>query len=253
MSSHASFIPPDVIPPDPPEAKVVAFVFSAFMSVVLIMFIGYVCIDFLADIVGYSSSQNTLQEHALTEQYEPLLSEFLGIHFPGQDFGTGFGYELTSEDRERAIRRLQAMFLQTEEVSMEIICWDDRQQYITETHWLSWDNDLATELCEQANFINDTFIVSDSDIYVPVVVFTFFPSGVKMNARENFHAPLVDKPAMNITLGIGTQRWEGKFGDGMITALLNARLQEGETVRACVSEQLPFFPLDSTDDPKAEH
>jgi hypothetical protein len=53
MSPNTSFIPPNVAPPDPPEARVIALVFSIFMSVVLLLFVGFVSIDFLADIAGY--------------------------------------------------------------------------------------------------------------------------------------------------------------------------------------------------------
>jgi hypothetical protein len=50
---NASFIPPDVTPPDPPEARTVARVFSVFMSVILLAFIGFVSVEFLADMAGH--------------------------------------------------------------------------------------------------------------------------------------------------------------------------------------------------------
>jgi len=243
MSPHASFIPPDVTPPDPLEAKVAAFVFSTFMSAVLILFIGYVCIDFLTDSVWRSSPHDALHAHTFSEQHEPRIAEFLGCAPLSLD--TGDGYDLTEEDRERAIRRLQDMFQQTESVSVEIFYWDDRQQYATEKHWLCYGDDLATELCEQVHFINNTFIVPASDVDVPDVVFTFSPSEVKINFRENLRALLVGELAMNVTLGSGTQQWDGNFGDGMKAALLNARLRSGETVRSRVAARLPFFPLDA--------
>jgi len=49
----AAFIPPDVTPPPPPEARVVALVFSVFMSVILLAFIGFVSVEFLADMAGH--------------------------------------------------------------------------------------------------------------------------------------------------------------------------------------------------------
>ena len=52
MSQHASFIPPNIEPPDPPEAKVVALIFSIIMAVIMIAGIGYVCVDFVADMMG---------------------------------------------------------------------------------------------------------------------------------------------------------------------------------------------------------
>lgn len=68
MSHDASFIPPNVVPPDPPEVKVVALVFSIFMSFLLIALVGFICFDFVAEMTGHSSNQAVLQ---------PLDSEFL--------------------------------------------------------------------------------------------------------------------------------------------------------------------------------
>jgi len=48
----ASFIPPNVTPPDPPEAKAVSLIVSVFMSILLIAFIGFISIEFLADMAG---------------------------------------------------------------------------------------------------------------------------------------------------------------------------------------------------------
>ena len=247
MSPHASFIPPEVTPPDPPEAKVVAFAFSAFMSVVLILFIGYVSIDFLTDIFWHSVPHDARQELTFSEQHESLLLEFLGIPFPEQDFDKGFGYELTAEDRARAIRRLQEMLQHTEDVSVEITGWDDQQHYTTERFWLFYDNDLATELCEQANFIKGTFIAPslNNSMIVPDVVFTFYPSEVKVNVRDNTSpSPLLTQAlSLNVAVSEDVHRWEGNFGEGLLAALLNARLRNGETVRSSISARLPFFPL----------
>jgi hypothetical protein len=49
MSPDTSFIPPDVTPPDPPEAKAVALAFSIFMFAVMLAFTGFVCVEFLAE------------------------------------------------------------------------------------------------------------------------------------------------------------------------------------------------------------
>lgn len=51
--NNASFIPPNVTPPDPPEARIVVRIFSVFMSVILIAFIGFVSVEFLADMAGH--------------------------------------------------------------------------------------------------------------------------------------------------------------------------------------------------------
>jgi hypothetical protein len=73
MTENASFIPPNITPPDPPEAKVVALVFSIFMLVILIAFIGVVSIEFLADMAGYPlivGTQQPLQDAFLLEEKE---------------------------------------------------------------------------------------------------------------------------------------------------------------------------------------
>ena len=48
-----SFIPPNITPPDPPEARAVALVLTIIMTLLMIVFVGLVCIDFLADMAGY--------------------------------------------------------------------------------------------------------------------------------------------------------------------------------------------------------
>jgi hypothetical protein len=52
MSPNASFILPNVPPPDMPWVRVVALAFSFLMSGVMLLFIGFICLDFLAEIVG---------------------------------------------------------------------------------------------------------------------------------------------------------------------------------------------------------
>ena len=54
MTQNASFIPPNVIPPDPLVVRVTGLVFTVFMSVVMILIIGLVCIDFIAEMAGIS-------------------------------------------------------------------------------------------------------------------------------------------------------------------------------------------------------
>ena len=48
-----SFVPPHITPPDPPIAKMVLLAFSIFMSLVMIIFIGFVSIDFLTEMTGH--------------------------------------------------------------------------------------------------------------------------------------------------------------------------------------------------------
>ena len=237
MSPHASFLPPDVTPPDPLEAKVVALVFSMFMYVVLTVFIGYICVDFLADLFWHSTHQEASQE-----PHGPSLAEFLG--FEETPFGN---FELTEEEQERAIGRFQKMLQHTENVSVEIAGWNDHGT--SEKYWLSWNNALATELCDHAEFFKDTFILSvrliDAGLSVSEIVFTFYPSEVKINVQENTSHALF----LSVTKGGDTVQWEGNFGDGFLAALLNSPLQEGGTVRTCISTCIPFFPLDSVPSP----
>ena len=49
----ASFLPPNVTPPDPPGFRAVALVSSIFMSVILLAFISFIGVEFLADMAGH--------------------------------------------------------------------------------------------------------------------------------------------------------------------------------------------------------
>ena len=53
MTQDASFIPPHVTPPDPPEAKAAALWFSIVMSLILIVFAVFICVEFFADMIGH--------------------------------------------------------------------------------------------------------------------------------------------------------------------------------------------------------
>ena len=79
MFEHASFVPPHVTPPDPFAVKVVALVFSMFLSVVLMLFIGFMGIEFLADMLGQPLTLGTqVPSHdiyPLTEQDSITLLE----------------------------------------------------------------------------------------------------------------------------------------------------------------------------------
>ena len=52
MSEPTSIIPPHITPPDPLAARILALVFSVSLSVVLILFIGFMGIEFLLDMLG---------------------------------------------------------------------------------------------------------------------------------------------------------------------------------------------------------
>ena len=251
MSQHTSFIPPDVIPPDPPIVKAITLGFSVLMSVILLAFIGYICFDFLADFVEYPLPQDTLHEHAMHEQCGPFISEFLGMNFPGQ-YAPMFGknarsknYDLTKEDHERAIQRFQEMLQGSKEVSVEIVRWNDLRRAASERYWLSYDSNLAMELCQQTELFEGTSISPLLDLYLPDLVFTFYPSEVRISMVGSPPDSFVQAPLLYITLGSGMQRWEGDFGNGFTAALTNAQLRGGGTVRSNVATWLPFFPLDS--------
>ena len=81
MTPDASFIPPNTVPPDPPEAKVIALVFSIFMSGILILAIGFMCVEFLAEMIGHPLQLGTQQ----SRQNVPLPLE-QNIYEESQDF-----------------------------------------------------------------------------------------------------------------------------------------------------------------------
>ena len=57
MPSNTSFAPPEIMPPPmPPAAKVIVFVFSAFMTLALIGFVGIILVEIIADMAGHSLS-----------------------------------------------------------------------------------------------------------------------------------------------------------------------------------------------------
>jgi len=71
MTTDASFLPPHIVPPDPPEAKIVALVFSVVMSALMILFAGFVGIEFFFDMLGrplyFAAQQPILDVPMLTE------------------------------------------------------------------------------------------------------------------------------------------------------------------------------------------
>ena len=79
MSQHTSPIPPDV--PQPPIAKAIAVVFSAVMTLGLIAFIGFIAVEFAADMIGYPlfftksdpEEENLLPVERNTEEFKSLV------------------------------------------------------------------------------------------------------------------------------------------------------------------------------------
>ena len=53
MSQNTSFVPPDFIPPLPPVVKVIMLAFSALMTLALIALIGFIIVEFTADMAGH--------------------------------------------------------------------------------------------------------------------------------------------------------------------------------------------------------
>ena len=77
MSEHTSVIPPNVTPPDPFVVKVLALVLSVFLSFVLMLFIGFMCIEFLADMLGqpftFGTQSPPIDVNLLSEQDTLIL------------------------------------------------------------------------------------------------------------------------------------------------------------------------------------
>ena len=88
-----SFVPPHITPPDSPIAKAVLLAFSIFMSLVMIVFVGIVSIDFLSEMAG---------QPFFGAQSPPLDLEFL----PEQDTLTEFKspFELISPKHQTRMR-----------------------------------------------------------------------------------------------------------------------------------------------------
>jgi hypothetical protein len=76
MTHGSSFIPPNVTPPDPQAAKVVALIFSMFMAILMIVFIGFVCVDFVTEMADlpwkFRDPQPSLQDVPLFADEETI-------------------------------------------------------------------------------------------------------------------------------------------------------------------------------------
>ena len=82
MFEHTTLIPPHITPPDPWVVRVLSILFSMFLSGVLLLFIGFVGIEFLADMLGYPLHFGTHSPHhdiypvARQNIPDPLKSHF---------------------------------------------------------------------------------------------------------------------------------------------------------------------------------
>jgi len=182
------------------------------------------------------------------EKHRPFISDFLGLSFPGQhapmmgiDNVRGTPYVLTEEDQERAIKKLQDTFQNTQKISVAFYgchLTEPRGIPIKEA-LMSYDQCLAAELYKQADLIQKTRIppMNVSGTH-PVIIFTLHPSGVKFNVMPRggyFFSLKSSNPVFERCM-----RWEGDMHH-LRMAFLDARLQDGETVRS-VASRLPDGP-----------
>ena len=180
----------------------------------------------------------------------PYISDFLGLSFPGQ-YAPMFGhdnlrtvpYVLSGEDRERAVKKLQDTFQNTQKVSVVFDDYWGKQPDIRgkeslpfKEFFLSYDQYLATELSKQTELVGETLISPLSTISAggPDIVFTLQPSGVKFifYSCKDMFVILVTRNSQ----WQGCQRWQGDF-HYLETALLDARLQNGETVLSVAARE----------------
>ena len=186
------------------------------------------------------------------KHFGPAISEFLGLNFPGQYAPTHYmyvfgnirttSYDLTEEDREQAIKKLQEMFQNTQKVSVAFYTDAGHTYQLVKEELLSYDQYLITTLCEQADLIQQTHIPTLTTSWSgPAIVFTLHPSGVRFNI-----IPRVDGIRCYVTLRHKdpsleyAQRWQGDF-HYLTLALLDAHLQDGETVRSVASRILDYY------------
>ena len=178
----------------------------------------------------------------MVREHGPYISDFLGLSFPGQYAPmSGYApisntrttsYALTEEDRERAVKKIQDTFQNTQKVSVVFDNYGGKKTDICGKEFLlSYDQHLAAKLGEQANLMGDTSISPFSAISAgsPYIVFSLHPSGVTFEfySRDICHVKLITcHPRWQ-----NAQRWYGNFHYSAM-ALLDARLQDGETVRS---------------------
>ena len=150
MTENASFIPPNVMPPDPPEAKAVAFLFASTMTIVLLAFIGFVCFEFVADMAGrplHFGVQQGSQETVDAE--ESLLA--VGLLTPAHQSHVS-GPRVLTMYRQRSPSQTPPLLL----VNSRLHSWEE--QYGDDT-WYVWlelemgEHHIQVEECEALFFV----------------------------------------------------------------------------------------------------
>jgi len=177
-----------------------------------------------------------LTEELVKKYGGPFISDFLGLSFPGQYAPMhGIGtirterYVLSEEEREQAIKILQNTLQTTQKISVTI---GDGKEFL-----LLDDQSLAAELSKHAALIGETGIDPLSTLMSgsPVIVFTLHPSDVLFVFLS--FGPMYATLRPHDPRWRGHHRWRGDM-DSLRTALLDAQLQDGETVRS-VAFRLP--------------
>jgi len=202
------------------------------------------------------SNGEGLSEEWFKKHGSPFISDFLGLSFPGQ-YAPPYGhvnslrdtsYELTEEDMERAVKKIQDTFQNTQKVSVEFYADSWSNPRLVKEELLCYDYDLVAELCKQASLMQKSIIppmsVSGTG---PSITYILHPSGVKFNIMP-------DGGTCYVTLRHKyprwdeVQRWRGDLWRIGIV-LLDARLQDGETVRstaARVLDKSDWYPKEHT-------
>ena len=187
----------------------------------------------------FYESVDPLSEEKVKKRSGPFISEFLGLSFQGQfAFIAGENarldaYHLTEKDRERAVNKLQDTLQNTTKVSVAFYAeaWHDPQ--CVKEELLFYDVGLIAELHKQVELVGES-VIPTLLVYgtAPAVIFTLHPSEVRFNVMPDGR--------MYVSLGKGVQRWEGSWKHFTMT-LLDARFQNGETVRSVAAHVLNSF------------
>ena len=239
------------------------YITAAFAAIGLVAFVSF-CL--------FYNGTDPMSEEAIKEKFGPWISEFLDLDYPGQYAHSvcryreiiGFdssgeevprvnnmpAYILPEEDHKRAVKKLQETLQSTTKVSVSFNVHDENFQFVeAKEYLLSYDHVLAAELCKRADLMKNSFIPVGLNVYMtpPAIVFTLHPSEVKFKVMPN-------GKLIYVSLGKGIQRWEGDMHHFRAT-LLDAQLQDGETVRSVASRLLAknarvirqFFSTDDRD------